>query len=66
VKLLGIDSAMCPMPKRLDVWRRLATDMKPRRLKDLAHEISLSDLPDVFNALLAGKATGRSVVRVGQ
>jgi len=66
VKLLGIDSALCPMPRRLDVWRRLATDMKPRRLKELAHEVGLSDLPDVFNALLAGKATGRSVVRVGQ
>jgi len=65
VKLLGIDSALCPMPRRLDVWRRLATDMKPRRLKELAHEVGLSDLPDVFSALLAGKATGRSVVRVG-
>src|SRR5881396_2349802 len=28
IKLLGIDSAMCPMPVRLEVWRRLATDMK--------------------------------------
>ena len=24
VKLLGIDSVMCPMPTRLEVWRRLA------------------------------------------
>ena len=65
VKLLGIDSAMCPMHRRLDVWRRLATDMKPRRLNALAHEVALTDLPGVFPALLAGKATGRTVVRLG-
>jgi acrylyl-CoA reductase (NADPH) len=65
VKLLGIDSALCPMPRRVDVWRRLATDMKPRRLKEVAHEVALSDLPGVFSALLAGKAIGRTVVRVG-
>ena len=28
VKLLGIDSVMCPMPTRLEVWRRLATDLE--------------------------------------
>jgi acrylyl-CoA reductase (NADPH) len=66
VKLLGIDSAMCPMPKRVDVWRRLATDMKPGRLKELAHEVGLSDLPGVFAALLAAKARGRTVVRLGR
>ena len=29
VSLIGIDSAMCPMAIRREVWRRLATDMKP-------------------------------------
>jgi acrylyl-CoA reductase (NADPH) len=65
VKLIGIDSALCPMLKREGVWRRLATDMRPRRLSALAHEVTLSDLPGVFSALLAGKATGRTVVRLG-
>ena len=32
VKLLGIDSVMCPMDLRREVWRRLATDMKPASL----------------------------------
>jgi NADPH2:quinone reductase len=64
VKLLGIDSVMCPMPRRLDVWRRLATDMKPSQLRSIATEISLDDLPSAFDTLLQGRARGRFVVKV--
>ena len=64
VKLLGIDSAMCPMPVRLEVWRRLATDLKPAKLQAIAHEIALEDLPHAFSTLLKGQARGRFVVRV--
>jgi NADPH2:quinone reductase len=62
VKLLGIDSVMCPMATRLDVWRRLATDLKPARLVEAAHRISLEELPPAFEALLKGQARGRYVV----
>jgi acrylyl-CoA reductase (NADPH) len=64
VKLLGIDSVMCPMPRRLDVWRRLATDMKPEQLRSIATEISLDDLPSAFDTLLKGRARGRFVVKL--
>jgi acrylyl-CoA reductase (NADPH) len=63
-KLLGIDSAMCPMDIRRDVWRRLATDMKPAALKTTAHEISMSELPHAFATLMRGAARGRFVVRI--
>jgi NADPH2:quinone reductase len=63
VKLLGIDSVMCPMPRRLEVWRRLATDMKPTDLRSIATEIRLDDLPTAFDTLLKGQARGRYVVR---
>jgi NADPH:quinone reductase-like Zn-dependent oxidoreductase len=63
VKLLGIDSVMCPMPRRLEVWRRLATDMKPTELRSIATEIRLDDLPTAFDTLLKGQARGRYVVR---
>jgi acrylyl-CoA reductase (NADPH) len=66
VNLLGIDSVMCPMPLRLEVWRRLATDMKPKMLRSIAREIPLSGLPDAFATLAAGNARGRFVVNVGQ
>jgi NADPH2:quinone reductase len=64
VKLLGIDSAMCPMPKRLDVWRRVAGDLKPPRLGAIATEIGLDGLPDAFTTLLKGSARGRFVVKL--
>jgi len=64
VSLLGIDSAMCPMPIRAEVWRRLATDMKPGNLGTIAREITLEGLPEAFQTLLAGQARGRFVVNV--
>ena len=62
VKLLGIDSVMCPMPTRREVWRRLATDLKPARLPQIAQQIALDGLPSAFEALLQGRARGRYVV----
>jgi NADPH2:quinone reductase len=64
VKLLGIDSAMCAMSKRQEVWRRLATDMKPSALRTIAQHIGLDDLPQAFATLLKGEARGRFVVNV--
>jgi NADPH2:quinone reductase len=65
VNLLGIDSVMCPMPMRLEVWRRLSTDMKPTMLTSIAREIPLSGLPGAFATLATGGAKGRFVVNVG-
>jgi NADPH2:quinone reductase len=63
VRLIGIDSVMCPMSRRLEVWRRLATDMKPPQLRKIATEIRLDDLPTAFDTLLKGRARGRFVVK---
>jgi NADPH:quinone reductase-like Zn-dependent oxidoreductase len=62
VKLLGIDSVMCDMERRTEVWRRLATDLKSTHTDAIAREISLEGLPDAFATLLEGKARGRFVV----
>jgi acrylyl-CoA reductase (NADPH) len=64
VKLLGIESSMCPMDRRLEVWNRLATDLKPQHLKTMAQEIGLDDLPGAFETLLRGGARGRYVVKI--
>ena len=64
VKLLGIDSVMCPMATRLEVWRRLATDLKPAKLVEAARQISLDELPSAFDVLLKGHARGRYVVKL--
>jgi acrylyl-CoA reductase (NADPH) len=64
VKLLGIDSVMCPANKRQAVWQRLAGDLKPRALASIAREITLDGLPDAFATLLDGGARGRFVVKL--
>jgi hypothetical protein len=64
ISLIGIDSATCPMEIRTEVWRRLATDMKPHALAAIAHEISLDGLQNAFATLLSGKARGRFVVNL--
>jgi len=64
VNLLGIDSAMCPMPLRTEVWRRLASDLKPARLSLTTTEIALEDLSRAFETLLGGGARGRFLVRL--
>jgi acrylyl-CoA reductase (NADPH) len=64
ISLIGIDSVSCPMEIRTEVWRRLATDMKPHALEAIAREISLDGLQDAFATLLSGKARGRFVVNL--
>ncbi len=64
VSILGIDSVMCPMEIRRDVWCRLASDLKPADLGAIAREIGLDDLPRAFATLLAGEAKGRFLVRL--
>ena len=62
--LLGIESAMCSMDRRLEIWRRLASDMKPKHLNAIVHEVGFDGLPAIFDALLKGAGKGRTVVRI--
>jgi NADPH2:quinone reductase len=64
VNVLGIDSVMCPGSLRAEVWRRLATDMKPGTLKTMARLIDFDGLPAAFSVLLKGEARGRTVVTI--
>jgi len=62
VKLLGIDSVMCAAPTRLEVWRRLSSDLKPAHLRTATRTVALEGLPEAFATLLGGQARGRIVV----
>jgi acrylyl-CoA reductase (NADPH) len=64
VRLIGVDSALTPMPLRQRVWDRLASDLKPRHLADIAFSIPLEGLPAQFDKLLQGIGRGRAVVRI--
>ena len=64
VRLIGIDSSATAMPVRSQIWQRLATDLKPKSLKQVAHVVPFKELPQVFPLLLQGKQRGRSVVEI--
>lgn len=64
INLLGIDSVACPMPQRLEVWRRLATDLRPRHWDVIVREITLEGLDAAFASLMKGEGAGRTVVRL--
>jgi putative YhdH/YhfP family quinone oxidoreductase len=65
VGLLGITSSNTPMPVRQHLWRRLATDLRPRHLADVARTVPLEALPAEIDRMLAGHAFGRVVVEIG-
>jgi NADPH2:quinone reductase len=64
VRLIGVNSGDTPMPLRRKIWGRLATDLKPRHLGEIAHVISLNDLPGYFDTMLKGQIRGRAVVKL--
>jgi acrylyl-CoA reductase (NADPH) len=62
VSLLGVDSVNCPMLLRQQVWHRLAGDMRPAHLKEIAHTIPFAELPSVFGKFIGAPIRGRVVV----
>lgn len=64
VRLIGVDSGFTPMALRRQVWARLATDLKPRHLQDIAFTIGMEELPGYFRKMLKGETRGRAVVRI--
>ena len=66
VMLVGIDSATCPQNLRIEAWNRLAQDLDPAKLADIAHEIGLSQALALAPDILAGKVRGRVIVDVNR
>src|ERR1700742_3947880 len=65
VCLYGIDSVMCPLPRRQEAWKRLETELDRRKLAAMTRDIGLSDLAEAAGAILAGQVRGRIVVKIG-
>ncbi len=64
VALLGINSVDTPKAKREVAWARLARDLSPADLAGMTQEVSLDELPQMADAILAGQVRGRTVVRI--
>lgn len=64
VNLLGIDSVMCPMPLRREIWSRLARDLPKDKLDEATSVIPLGDVIAAGGRILKGDVQGRVVVDV--
>lgn len=64
INWLGIDSVQCPMELRLRVWQRLSSDLKPKHLNRMAHEVTFEQLPTALQQIVEGKLRGRTIVRL--
>jgi acrylyl-CoA reductase (NADPH) len=64
VRLLGIDSVMCPVHRRNAAWQQLAEEVDRSRLDTITHEIGLSEAIEAGRRILSGAVRGRLVVDV--
>jgi putative YhdH/YhfP family quinone oxidoreductase len=67
VCLLGINSGESVPPEvRAQVWRRLASDMKPPLLGEMARTVAFGDLPKVFDDFIEARVSRRVVVDLNE
>jgi putative YhdH/YhfP family quinone oxidoreductase len=63
VALFGTCSAFTPMPQRMMIWKKLATDWKIDALEMLVHRSSLEEVDrSVIDLILRGSIQGRVVI----
>lgn len=65
VNLLGVDSAETPRAIRLELWRRLANDLKPEKLSEMGQIVPLEKIPVFMDDILDGETFGRVVAQIG-
>ncbi len=65
VSLLGVNSSSMPREVRVEIWKRLATDLKPRHLDRLVtRTIGFDGLPSAFDDYVKSRIIGRTVVKI--
>jgi acrylyl-CoA reductase (NADPH) len=64
VRLQGVDSVVCPAPRRAQAWQRLQQDLELSRLGEVTQEITLEQVPDYAARILRGEVRGRTLIRV--
>jgi acrylyl-CoA reductase (NADPH) len=63
VRLIGVNSDN-DVPTRERLWRRLASDLRPRHLARIRHVVPFEALPQVMAEVIGGRNRGRNVISV--
>ena len=66
VNLLGVDSVICPKPRRIEAWTRLRKDLPMEKLEAMTVSATLADVPRLAAEILKGQIRGRVVVDVNR
>ena len=64
VRLVGVDSVNCPMPRRLEAWARLARDLDRAKLARMTQIVPFEKTFEIGAQILAGRVRGRIVVAI--
>lgn len=64
VKLLGVNSVTMATPRRIQAWKRLATDLDMTKLDAMTTVEPLSKIQDLGEQILKGETRGRVVIDV--
>jgi len=66
VTLDGIDSAWYPIERRMALWQKLATEWKLPDLESRAKVITLDQVPETVESILAGTHQERTIIKIGE
>ena len=59
LRLIGIDSAECPLSQKVDLWAKLAGPWKPENLRAVEDHRSFDEIPAMVDAMKSGNTRGR-------
>ncbi len=62
VTLAGIGSALLPYDRRLEIWRKLASEWRLEGLDELTTTVGLHDVEPYVERILKGEIVGRTVI----
>ncbi|KEI71975.1 MDR family oxidoreductase [Endozoicomonas elysicola] len=64
VKLLGVDSVMCPFERRTQAWNRVTELLPESFYTEAATEVELKAVPELAEAITVGQVTGRTLIKL--
>ncbi|MCB1683019.1 MAG: YhdH/YhfP family quinone oxidoreductase [Pseudomonadales bacterium] len=62
VNLLGVDSVQLPLPQKIEIWNKLAGPWKLEELDTLKATLTLEQVSNTLDRILAGKMVGRGLL----